>query len=75
MYGVKGKLSSTYFGEMGSFFSSDFVTQYFVEIFSECPKSFFTNKSGIAQLSTKRHKNNRPSVSFYKDYWYQRTTQ
>ena len=44
MYGVKGKLSRTYFGEMGSFFSSDFVTQYFVDIFSESPKSFFTNK-------------------------------
>ena len=31
--------------------------------------------SGIAQFSTKHHKNNRPSVSFYNDYWYQRTTQ
>ena len=37
---------------------------------------FFSQiNSGIAQFSTKRHKNNRPSVSFYKDYWYQRTTQ
>ena len=45
MYGVKGKLSRTYFGEMESFFSSlDFVTQYFVDIFSESPKSLFTNK-------------------------------
>ena len=34
MYGVKGKLSRTYFGEMGSFFSLDFVTQYFIDIFS-----------------------------------------
>ena len=31
--------------------------------------------SGIALLLMKRHTNNRPSVSFYKDYWYQRTTQ
>ena len=55
MYRVKEKLSRTYFGEMGSFlffnfffflfFSSDFVTQYFEDIFSESPKSFFfTNK-------------------------------
>ena len=45
MYGVKGKLSRTYFGEMGSFFFlSDFVTQYFLAISSESPKSFFTNK-------------------------------
>ena len=77
MYGVKGKLSRTYFGEMGIFSSSsDFVTQYFVDIFSESSKSFFSQiNSGIAQFSTKRHKNNRPSVSLYKDYWYQRTTQ
>ena len=38
-------------------------------------KVFSQINSGIAQFSTKRHKNNRPSVSFYKDYWYQRTTQ
>ena len=31
--------------------------------------------SEIAQFSTKRHKNNRLSVSFHKDYWYQSTTQ
>ena len=37
MYGVKGKLFRTYFGKMGSFFS-DFVTQYFVNIFSESLK-------------------------------------
>ena len=43
MYGVKGKLFRTYFGEMGSFFL-DFVTQYFVDIFSESLKSFFTNE-------------------------------
>ena len=42
MYGVKGKLSRTYFGKMGSF--SNFVTQYFKDIFIESPKSFFTNK-------------------------------
>ena len=54
---------------------SDFVTQHFVDIFSESPKSFSRINSGIAQFSTKRHKNNRLSVSFYKDYWYQRTTQ
>ena len=77
MYGVKGKLSRTYFGEMGIFFLlSDFVTQYFVDIFSESPKKMFSQiNSGIASFSTKRHKNNRPSVSFYKDYWYQRITQ
>ena len=38
-------------------------------------KVFSQINSGIAQFSTKRHKNNRPSVSFNKDYWYQRTTQ
>ena len=49
----------------------DFVTQYFVDIFSELPKSFFSQiNSGIAQFLTKRHKNTRPSVSFNKDYWY-----
>ena len=42
MYGVKGKLFRAYWGEMGSF--SDFVTQYFVDIFSESLKSLFTNK-------------------------------
>ena len=48
---------------------SDFVTQYFVDIFSESPTSFFSRiNSVIAQFSTKRHKNNRPSVSFYKYY-------
>ena len=72
---MKGKLSRTYFGEMGSFFSSDFVTQYFADIFSKSPKKISQINSGIAQFSTKRHKNNRPSVSYYKDYWYKRTTQ
>ena len=43
MYGVKGKLFRTYFREMGSFFSFDFVKQYFVDIISEPPKSLFTN--------------------------------
>ena len=42
MYGVKGKLSKTVLEKWGVF--SDFVTQYFVDIFSESPKSFFTNK-------------------------------
>ena len=60
-------------GKCGVFFL-DFVTQYFVDIFSESPKSFFSQiNSGIAQFSTKRHKNDKPIVS--KDYWYQRTTQ
>ena len=42
MYGVKGKLSNAYFRDMGSFFffSWDFVTQYFVDIFNEPPKKF-----------------------------------
>ena len=44
IYGVKGQLSRTYFREMESFFSSNFVTQYFVDIFSEPQKSLFTNK-------------------------------
>ena len=43
MRGVKGKVSKTYFREMGIFFL-DFVMQYFVDIFSEPPKSLFTNK-------------------------------
>ena len=61
MYGVKGKLARTYFGEMGSSVNLQ--------------KVFSRINSVIAQFSTKRHKNNRPSVSYYKDYWYQRTTQ
>ena len=46
MYGMKRKLSRTYFREMGSFFFSfsDFVTQYFVDFFSEHPKSLFLEK-------------------------------
>ena len=75
MYGVKAQFSSTYFREMGSFFSSDFITQHFVDIFSKPQKVSSQINSGIAQFSTKRHKNNRPGISFYKDYWYQRTTQ
>ena len=38
-------------------------------------KVFSRLNLGIDQFSTKRHKNNRPSVSFYKDYWNQGTTQ
>ena len=49
MIGVKGKLSRTYFREMGTFFSSDFVTQCFLDIFREPPKSLFTNKFRIFQ--------------------------
>ena len=45
----------------------DSVTQYVVDIFSEPSKICSQINSGIAQFSTKRHKNNRPSVSFYKD--------
>ena len=41
-------------------FFSDFETQYLVVFFSESPKSFSQINSGIAQFSTKRHKNNRP---------------
>ena len=37
IYGVKGKLSRTSFKGLASY--SDFVTQYFVDIFSEPPKS------------------------------------
>ena len=44
MYGVKGKKSRTYFREIESIFFSDFVMPYFVDIFSEPPKSLFTNK-------------------------------
>ena len=55
---------------------SDFVTQYFVDIFSESLKSFFfTNKFRNCSIFNEASQNNRPSVSFYKDYWYQRTTQ
>ena len=43
MYGVKGKLFRKCFRGMGIFFS-DFVTQYFVDIFSEPPKSLLTKK-------------------------------
>ena len=75
MYGVKGKLSRTYFGEMGSFFG--FCNTIFCRHLQWISKKFFFSQinSGTAQFSTKCHKNNRPSVSFYKDYWYQRTTQ
>ena len=64
MYGVKGQLSRTYFIEIGRFFFSDYVTQYFLDIFSEPQKVCSRINSGIAQFSTKRHTNNRPSVSF-----------
>ena len=53
IYGVKGKLSTTYFREMGSFFSLDFETQYFVDIFSEPPKRLFTNKFRNGKTSQK----------------------
>ena len=56
----------------GVFFSSDFVTLYFVDIFSESPKSFFTNKFRNCSIFNEMSQKNRPSVSFYKDYWYQR---
>ena len=63
MYGVKGQLSRTYFREIGSFFSSDFVTQYFVGIFSAPAKSSLQINSGIVQFSTKCHTNNRLMIN------------
>ena len=39
MHGVNGQLR-----EIWSFFSLNFVTKYFVDIFSEPPKSLFNNK-------------------------------
>ena len=42
MYGVKENSLGHILEKCGVF--SDFVTQYFVDIFSESPKSFFTNK-------------------------------
>ena len=48
----------------GVFFSSDFVTQYFVDIFSEPPKGLCTIKF---RNCSKRHQNNRSSVSFHKN--------
>ena len=50
MYDVKGKLARTYFKEMGSFIL-DFVTEYFLDIFSELVHQI---NSGIAQFLTKR---------------------
>ena len=74
---MKEKLSRTYFGEMGSFFFFFwFCNTIFCRHLQWISKKFFSQiNSGIAQLSTKHHKNNRPSQSFYKDYWSQRTTQ
>ena len=40
---------------------------YFLDIFSEPSKICSKINSGIAQFLTKRPKNNRPRVSFYKD--------
>ena len=75
MYSVKEKLSRPYFGEMGIFFG--FCNTIFCGHFQWISKKFFFSRinSGIAQFSTKRHKKNRPSVTFYKNYRYQRTTQ
>ena len=58
------KLSRIYLREMGIFFS-DFVMQYFVNIFSEPPKICLQINSGIAQFLTQRHKKNRPSFFLY----------
>ena len=75
LYAVKGKLSRTNFGEMGSFFFG-FCNTLFCRHLQWISKKFCSwINSGIAQFSTKCHKNRRPSVSFYKDHWYQRTTQ
>ena len=54
--------SRAYFGEIGSFFFG------FCNTISSgnLQKVFSRINSGIAQFSTKRPKNNRPSVSFYK---------
>ena len=64
MYGVKGQLSRTNFIELGSVFSSNFVTQYFIGILVNLKEVSSQINSGIAQFFTKNHKNNRPSVSF-----------
>ena len=60
MNDVKGKLSRTYFREIGSFFLG---FKYSVNLQKVCSQ---INK-GIAKFLTKRHKNNRPSLSFFKD--------
>ena len=51
----------------GFFFYFYFVAEYFLDIFSEPPKSMFTNKLRNCSFLTKLHKNNRPSVSFYNE--------
>ena len=61
------KILQNIFQRNGEFFFQDFVTQYFVDIFSKPPRSCPQIGSGIAQFQTKHHKNNTPSVSFDKD--------
>ena len=73
MVGMKNSLGHIL--EKWGVFFSDFVTQYFVDIFSESPKSFFKNKFRNCSIFNKTSQKNRPSVSVYKDYWYQRTIQ
>ena len=69
MYGVKGKLPRTYFGEMGSFFFGFCNT-----IFCRNLQFFHKEIQELVNFQRNVKKNNRPSVSFYKDYWYQMTT-
>ena len=71
MYGVKGKLSRTYFGEMGSFFG--FCNTTFCRHLQWISEKFFTNKFRNCSIFNKISQ--RPSASVSKDYWYQRTTQ
>ena len=59
--------------QMNGDFFLDFKTQYFVDIFSEPLKSLLTNKIRNCSIFNKNLQNDRSSVLFYKDVWYQRT--
>ena len=65
----KKTLQDIFFRGMGFFFL-DFITQYFVDIFSEPPKKIFANKF----WKRLTFDNMSQKEQTYKDVWYQRTT-
>ena len=74
MYGVKEKLCRTSFTGMTILFSSDFVLQYLLDIFSKLKKKNSHINSENAEFSTKSVKSNRTTISFNDNVWYQRTS-
>ena len=75
IHGVKGKLFRTYFGEMGSFFFFGFCNTIFCRHLQWISKKFFHEEIQELLNFQRNVTKKRPSVSFHKYYWYQRTTQ